>query len=194
MSSTQVILTVVVIVVLVAAAAAAWALMRRNALRKRFGPEYDKVVSESDGRLAAERELRARERRHAELNIQPLSPQARQRYSAEWDEVQAQFIDWPTEAVRTGDDLLTRLAAERGYPADDFKERLADLSVEHGHTLPHYREAHEIAERDQRGDATTEELRQAMMHYRALFVELIGPDGADPANARTGTQREATNR
>jgi hypothetical protein len=194
MSSTQVILTVVVIVVLLAAAAGAWVLMRRNALRKRFGPEYDRVMSESDGRLAAERELRARERRHAELDIRPLSPQARQAYSAEWEEVQAQFIDWPAEAVRTGDELVTRLVAERGYPAHDFEERLADLSVEHANTLTQYREAHEVAERDRRGEATTEQLRQAMMHYRALFVELIGPDGAEPANARTDTPREATNR
>jgi hypothetical protein len=203
MSSTQVILTVVVIVVLVAAAAAAWVLMRRNALRKRFGPEYDKVMSESDGRLAAERELRARERRHNELNIRPLSAQARQRYSAEWEEVQAQFIDWPAEAVRTGDELVTRLVAERGYPAHDFEERLADLSVEHAHTLAQYREAHDIAERDRRGEATTEQLRQAMMHYRALFVDLIGPgnvgpsnpdNGSGPAGTNADTPRQATNR
>jgi hypothetical protein len=198
MSSTQVILTVVVIVVLVAAVAAAWVLMRRNALRKRFGPEYDRLMSESDGRLAAERELRARERRHAELNIRPLSAQARQRYAAEWEELQAQFIDWPTEAVRTGDELVARLVAERGYPAHDFNERLADLSVEHAQVLPDYREAREIAERDGRGEATTEELRQAMMHYRALIVALIGPsnpdNGSGPADTRTETPREATNR
>jgi hypothetical protein len=176
MSPTQIVLTLAVIVVLVAAAIAGWAIMRRRSLRERFGPEYDRAVSESSGRLAAERELRAREKRHAELDVRPLSAESRQRYTVEWEALQAQFLDTPSEAVRTGDTLVTRLVAERGYPTEDFEERLADLSVEHAHTLSHYREAHEIAQRNERSEATTEQLRQALVHYRALFTDLLDDD------------------
>jgi hypothetical protein len=177
MSTTQITLTIVVIIVLIAAAAAGWYLMRRRSLRERFGPEYDRVLAESDSRSAAERELRARERHHAELDIHPLSPQSRQQYVEEWEALQIRFIDDPAGAVRAGDELVTRLAAERGYPTEDLE---ANLSVEHGHTLGKYREAHEIAERNESGEATTEQLRMALMHYRALFSELADvPDTTD---------------
>jgi hypothetical protein len=174
MSTMQVVLIIVIAIIVIAALVAGYVMTRRRSLRQRFGPEYDRVVEESGSRHEAERELRARERRHAELDLRQLSEESRRRYTEEWEEVQARFVDAPDEAVRAGDELVTRLVAERGYPTGDFDEQLADLSVEHAHTLTRYREAHEIAERQERGEATTEQLRQALMHYRALFGELVG--------------------
>ncbi|HWG98356.1 MAG TPA: hypothetical protein VNV66_03310, partial [Pilimelia sp.] len=138
MTSTQIIITVVVLVVLLALAAVLWLVLRRRALRERFGPEYDRLVSEQDSRTAAERELRTRERRHAELELRPLPPESRATYAAAWEELQARFVDAPREAVRAGDELVTRLVAERGYPTGDYDEQVAQLSVEHARTLDHY--------------------------------------------------------
>jgi hypothetical protein len=161
--------------------------MRRRNLQRRFGPEYDRVVSETGSRSEAEKELRARERRHAELDLRPLSPESRRNYLSEWEDVQALFLDAPEEAARAGDELVGRLVAERGYPTDDFDEQLAELSVEHAHTLGRYREAHDIVQRHERGEASTEQLRQALVHYRALFAELVGetPTTADDGSVRS---------
>ncbi|HEU4424280.1 MAG TPA: hypothetical protein VFR67_17265 [Pilimelia sp.] len=176
MSSTQIIVLVIVLVVVVGLGVAAWTFLRRRALRQRFGPEYDRVVSEQDSRLAAERELRGRERRHAELELRPLSPESRATYAAAWDELQTRFVDSPNEAVAAGDDLVSRLVAERGYPTGDYDEQLSHLSVEHARTLGHYRDAHEIYLLNERGEASTEQLRQALVHYRALFADVLGED------------------
>jgi hypothetical protein len=189
MSATQILILFVVIVLLAGLAAAGWFWWRRQELRKRFGPEYDRVVSEQDSRLAAERELRGRERRHAELELRPLSPSARQRYLQEWERVQAMFVDDPAAAVVAGDELVTRLVAERGYPTSDFDEQMSYLSVEHATTLGHYRDAHDIYLRNERGEASTENLRQALVHYRALFGEVLETDaepGATGLRARPG--------
>jgi len=176
MSSTQIVVLVIVLVVIAALAVTGWALMRRRALRQRFGPEYDRAVSEQDSRTAAERELRERERRHAELELQPLSPESRAKYAAAWEELQVRFVDSPAEALKAGDELVTRLVSERGYPTANYDDRLAHLSVEHARPLGHYRDAHEIHLRNERGEATTEQLRQALVHYRALFADLLGED------------------
>jgi hypothetical protein len=175
MSSTQVVVIVVVVVVLLAVIAiAAWTWQRRRtALRERFGPEYQRVVSEKDGSLAGERELRARERRHAELELRPLSAESRQRYTESWEEIQARFVDAPKQAVGEADELLTRLIAERGYPTGDYDEQVAQLSVDHARTLEYYRQAHEINLSNERGEATTEQLRQALVYYRSLFTDLV---------------------
>jgi len=180
MSGTQIALVIVIIVIVVAAAAGAWALARRRALRQRFGPEYERVVSEQDSVRAAERELRERERKHAELELNELSPESRQRYAESWAQVQAQFVDEPTQAVGAAHQLVTELVRERGYPTEDHDEQLAHLSVEHARTLGHYRDAHEIHLRNERGEATTEQLRQALVHYRALFADLLGEDPVPP--------------
>jgi hypothetical protein len=183
MTGTQIVILIVVVVVVVAVVAFAVASTRRRALRQRFGPEYERVVGEQNSRSAAEHELRDRERRHAELDLQPLSASSRAGYAAEWADVQTRFVDSPQEAVRSGDDLVTRLVSEIGYPTDDYDEQLATLSVEHARTLGHYRDAHDIFLRDAQGEASTEQLRQALVHYRALFDELLGdepvpqPDG-----------------
>lgn len=180
MSSTQVVVIVIVVAVIAALVAVAVVASRRRAPRERFGPEYDRVVAEQDSRSAAERELRERERRHAELELTPLDPESRARYAAAWEELQVRFVDSPAETVGEADELVSRLIAERGYPTGDFSDQIAHLSVEHARTLTHYRDAHEIRQRNERGEAGTEDLRQALVHYRALFADLLGEDPVAP--------------
>jgi hypothetical protein len=181
MNTTLIIILVVAAVVVVALVAVAVTASRRRALRERFGPEYDRAVAEQDSRSAAERELRDRERRHADLELRPLAPESRARYAEQWAQVQARFVDSPEEAVRAGDELVTRLVGEIGYPTENYDDQLATLSVEHATTLGHYREAHAIFLRTERGEASTEQLRQALVHYRALSAELLGDNPVPPA-------------
>ena len=176
MSGGQVIVLIIVLLVIIALALVAVRASRRKKLQNTFGPEYDRVVADTGSRADAERELREREKRHAELELKPLSPESKARYSAAWEEVQIQFVDNPGEAVTTADRLTTELIAERGYPAGDYDDQIANLSVEHARTLGHYRDAHEISRRNSEGDASTEDLRQALVHYRALFADLLGED------------------
>jgi len=189
MTSTQIIILVVILIV-VGLAAAAWYVNRRRALRRRFGPEYDRMLAERENRQEVERELRERERRHAELELRPLSAESRATYVAAWEEVQVRFVDSPDDAVRAGDELVTRLIAERGYPTGDYDEQIAHLSVEHARTLGHYRDAHDIHLRNERGEATTEDLRQALVHYRALFADLLGDDPVSRPEPQPETRPE----
>ena len=180
------ILTIVlIIVVLVVIAAIVYGVQanRRKKLQTTFGPEYDRAVADTGSRTEAEKELRERERRHAELELKPLSPESQAKYAADWEEVQIQFVDNPSEAVGTADELVTRLIAERGYPTHDYQDRLADLSVEHASTLQQYRDAHEISDRSRAGEASTEDLRQALVHYRALFADLLGTEPVPASEA-----------
>jgi hypothetical protein len=197
MSSTSVVILVVVIVVVLAIVAALVMVSRRRALQRRFGPEYDRAVAEGDSRLAAERELRERERRHAKLELRELTPESRARYTESWEQIQAKFLDDPNGAVTEADELVTRLIAERGYPTGDYDEQIANLSVEHARTLGHYRDAHEINLVNAKGEATTEQLRQAVVHYRELFSDLLGTPrdttagpSATPATTATETVTE----
>ncbi|MCX5067238.1 hypothetical protein OOJ91_15445 [Micromonospora lupini] len=199
MSPTQIIVIVLVVLVIVAAlAVAVRTIGRRRALRSRFGPEYDRVVQEQDSRSAAERELRDRERRHAELTLTPLSPESRARYATAWEELQIRFIDSPGETVGDADELVTRLIEEQGYPTGDFSDQIAHLSVEHARTLTNYRDAHEIHLRNSRGEASTEELRQAVVHYRSLFADLLGEEPVGQRTPEKGshpdTPHDATSR
>ncbi|MGC5053673.1 hypothetical protein ACLQ2S_19705 [Micromonospora sp. DT48] len=198
MSPTQIVVTVIVILVVAAVAAAVVVAGRRRALRQRFGPEYDHVVAEQDSRTAAERELRDRERRHAELELVPLAPESRARYAEAWEELQVRFVDSPAETVGQADELVTRLIAERGYPTGEFDDQIAHLSVEHARTLGHYRDAHEIHLRNSRGEASTEDLRQAVVHYRALFGDLLGEEppvtAGAPEQRQPDAAHDATNR
>jgi hypothetical protein len=178
MSSIQIAIVVIIVAVILFLAVGVLFLFRRRALRARFGPEYDRVVSEQDSRGAAERELRERERRHAELELRPLDPSSRERYAVAWEEIQVRFIDAPEQAVGKADALVSELIAERGYPTGEFDQRVADLSVEHSRPLDHYRAAHHIHEANERGEAGTEQLRQALVHYRALFADLLGTEPA----------------
>jgi len=166
----------VVVVAVVAVAAVAYVVMqqqRRSRLRERFGPEYERMMAEHESKKDVEQELLAREQRHAELDIRPLPEESRQTYAQRWTEVQERFVDAPGFAVTEADQLVAAVMAERGYPTENFEQRLSDLSVGHAATLDHYRTAHEISGRAARKEASTEELRQAMVHYRALFEELL---------------------
>jgi hypothetical protein len=201
MSPTLTIVLIIVVLVIIAAIVYGVQAGRRKKLQSTFGPEYDRVVADAGNRTEAEKELRERERRHAELQLKELSPESQQRYRAAWEEVQIQFVDNPSEAVGTADELVTRLITERGYPTAEYDERLADLSVEHANTLQHYREAHQISERNAAGQASTEDLRLALVHYRALFADLLGTDPvsttpgtttSDPADEPAPAPRRAT--
>lgn len=170
-------IAVVIVVVLVLAALAVTLLLRtrrHHHLRERFGPEYDRTVEDAGGRREAEQELAAREKRHAELELRPLSPESRAEYTERWLVVQERFVDAPDDAVEEADTLVTVVMAERGYPIEDDRQRLADLSVEHARTLDHYRSARDVNERRSRNETSTEDLRQAMVHYRPLFEDLLG--------------------
>ncbi|HET6531274.1 MAG TPA: hypothetical protein VFH03_11785 [Actinoplanes sp.] len=187
MTAGQVIVLVIVLLVVLAAILLGVRAARRRKLQKTFGPEYDRVVADTGSRADAEKELRERERRHADLELKELSPESKARYSAAWEDVQITFVDNPNEAVGTADDLVTRLIAERGYPTDNYEDRLATLSVEHARTLGHYRDAHEISTRSRSGEASTEDLRQALVHFRALFADLLGEDPVGNTGTTTST-------
>ncbi|MGW2181625.1 hypothetical protein ACWCXX_26720 [Streptomyces sp. NPDC001732] len=176
-TGTLVAIVVAAVVVLLLCALVARVFVRRRHLKKQFGPEYERVVAEKQSRPAAERELREREQRHDALEIKPLSAPDREKYAQGWSRAQEHFVDRPDDAVHEADRLVTALMSERGYPTKDFEQRVSDLSVEHGRTLEHYRTAHEVSDRSSRHQATTEELRGAMVHYRDLFDELLQDSG-----------------
>ncbi|GLZ42922.1 hypothetical protein [Actinokineospora sp. NBRC 105648] len=170
---------VAVVIVLALVALVAKSSMRSKHLKERFGGEYDRALSEHPKKKEAERELAEREKRHAQLDIKPLSAAERERYTREWAAVQEHFVDRPGEAVEEADSLVTALMADRGYPTDgDHEQRSADLSVRHASTVEDYRTAHEVRARHASGDVSTEELREAIVRYRKLFSDLIA-DGAD---------------
>jgi len=173
-------LVVVIIVIVVVVAVGLIALLvrrqqQRRHLQENFGPEYDRTVQDQENPRAAERELAAREKRHAELDIKPLSPEAQERYTERWALLQAQFVDQPVEAVSGADTLLMEVMAERGYPTEGYEQQLSDLSVKHSRTLEHYRAAHDTRETT---DASTEDLRDAMVRYRTVFEDLL-TEGAE---------------
>jgi hypothetical protein len=146
---------------------------RTRALRDRFGPEYDRTLDDAQTKRDAEAELAARAERRDALEITPLPPGARERYVAEWQRVQARFVDDPEGAAREADMLIQSVMKDRGYPIDDFEQRAADVSVDHPRVVDAYREAHRLTRASALGDGTTEDLRRAMQHYRALFDELV---------------------
>lgn len=181
---------VLIAVVLAACAAAVvWTVLskRRTAsLRERFGPEYERVARSHERQRDAEAELSGRLERRKQLEIRPLAPAARDRYVASWRQVQAEFVDAPQQAVGRAHGLVCSVMAERGYPVDDFEQQVADVSVDHATVVDNYRAAHAIAQRAERGEATTEDLRQAMQHYRLLFDDLL-ETGADEPLTREST-------
>lgn len=147
---------------------------RRSAgLRDRFGPEYDRAIRETGSRRQAEAELKHREKRIQKLAIRPLAPGERSHYGEQWKTQQARFVDDPGGAVREADHLVEEVMKLRGYPVAEFDQRVADISVDHPQVVENYRAAHEVAMRNQRGRAATEDLRNAMIYYRNLFEELL---------------------
>lgn len=149
---------------------------RSERLKNQFGPEYERAVDSSGDQRAAEKELLARERKHHKLDIRELSPGSRARYVEAWGATQAGFVDDPSRSVAEADRLVTEVMRERGYPIDDFEQRAADVSVDHPKVVEHYRAAHILHLAQQKGDIGTEAQREAIVHYRALFEQLLGAD------------------
>jgi hypothetical protein len=161
-----------VIIIALLLIAAAMRRRRRHRLQDRFGPEYDRAI-ESDKRRRAERELAERAERRDQLDIRPLSEPARERYTRQWNDVQARFVDRPESSVNEADELIRQVMEERGYPVDDFDEQADLVSVDHPDVVDRYRDAHSIAERSQTREASTEDLRRAVVQYRSLFEQLV---------------------
>src|ERR1700761_3516791 len=188
MSSTSVILIVAAVIVVIAIVVALairsrQQAQRRQRLRERFGPEYDRLVAAAGSAAKAERELEARQKRAARFNIRSLSRDEQASFTARWQQVQAEFGDNPKASLGHADDLLAEVMTARGYPVQDFEQRSADLSVDHPVVVQHYHAAHAVALRHRKGETTTEDLRQAMIHYRALFEDLVSD--AAPATPTT---------
>ncbi|HET9566112.1 MAG TPA: hypothetical protein VFP27_16820 [Mycobacterium sp.] len=189
---------VVIIAVVLVAAISTGRRKRTDRLKERFGPEYERTVSEAGEQKAAEKELAARERKRDKLDIRPLTRHALEAYADRWRAVQTAFVDDPSSAVGDADRLVTEVMRERGYPVDDFDQRVADISVDHPTVVENYRAAHSIHLAQQNGDIGTEAQRQAFVHYRALFETLLTADndlGRDNSNDRpqeTGTTQETS--
>jgi hypothetical protein len=167
---------VAVAVIAVVAAVALWmysARRRREHLQERFGPEYHRAMGTAGSASAAEAALLDREKRVSKYKIRTLTAEERARFSNLWQHVQAQFVDDPGTAVGQADLLVTEVMTTRGYPMSDWEHRVEDLTVDHAGVVSHYRQGRDIASRHSRGEASTEDLRQALVHYRALFSELL---------------------
>lgn len=187
------VLTVVIIVVVVLAAAALLYMYQRKRsgeLQQRFGPEYEHTIEESGDRRSAERELRERERRVSKLDITPLSRQSAEQYRAEWALVQQSFVDQPAAAVADADQLVLRMMREAGYPVDEFDQRVNDISVEHPEVAAHYRDAHQVAVAQAKGEADTEQLRQAVTAYRYLVDALLADSGKQSTGKHSTEAKE----
>ena len=198
----------IAIAIVAAVAVVVWrALVRRRTgmLQERFGPEYDRTLENADSKREAEADLQARAERRQQLEIRPLSRAARARYLQTWQSVQAQFVDDPGGAVAGADSLIQSVMAERGYPVEDFEQRAADISVDHPQVVENYRLGHRLTQASADGSDSTEDLRQAMRHYRMLFDELVDPaadqpttreqlDNPQPTTAGRGLHQERTAR
>ncbi len=194
---TGVIIAIVVAVVVLLAVGGAVAAIgarrrRTKQLKERFGPEYDRALEQHGDRKQAEAKLREREERRQGLEIRQLEPEQRERFAEQWRGVQGRFVDAPQEAVKESDHLVREVMRQRGYPVDDFDQRADDVSVDHPHVVENYRAAGHIAERNERGEASTEDLRQATVHYRALFEELLETRVTSGAAGANGGRRDTT--
>jgi hypothetical protein len=181
-------IAIIVVVAVVLLVVSVMTITRRR-LQQRFGPEYDRVAEEKRSQFRAAAELARRERRVQRLRLRPLSAAARDEYAGDWKAVQERFVDQPHLAVIEGQDLVASVMKERGYPAEDDGQIAADLSVTHPGTVDHYRAARQISAAAERGDASTEELRQALIHLRTVFAELLGEPGTAQAQ-RAGAPSE----
>jgi hypothetical protein len=198
------VIVAIVIIVVILIAYAANQRRQRSTLQNKFGPEYDRAVTESDSRRQAEKDLLERQKRHEALNLRELEPATRERHIESWRQTQARFVDAPAEAVRDADRLVGQVMTDRGYPMDNFEQRSADISVDHPDVVENYRAAHGISLASDHGQATTEDLRQAMVHYRSLFETLLGTGsntstngssmGREPSVGSTGSATPSMSR
>jgi hypothetical protein len=180
-------LFLIVAVIAVVVLLLVWMFLRKRrtvALRQRFGSEYERAVKEH-GETRAEGLLAAREKRVERFSLRELATDERERYMTEWRAVQSRFVDDPPGAVSEADLLVGQLMHSRGYPMSDFEQRAADLSVDHPRVIENYRAAHEIALRQSRSEATTEDLRNAMIYYRSLFEDLLQTKNTDVTREKT---------
>lgn len=184
-----VVATIIVVAIIVLVA---WIGLRRRRLQSRFGPEYRQVASERGSKWRADSELAERQQRRQKLDIRPLSQEAASRYANAWQGVQAEFVDQPYQAVTRADQLVGAVMREKGYPMENFEQNASDISVDYPELVGNYRSAHSIATKQK--SANTEELRTAMLHYRALFQSLLGEQRDDQGprpNAEARERQEA---
>ena len=178
---------IAIVIVAIIAIALLVVNQRSKRLRERFGPEYTRTLEETGSRIRAEAKLQKLQNRVDHYKITPLSPEARARFVANWHKIQSRFVDDPRGALTEADRLIQEIMATRGYPMAEFEQRAADISVDHPLVVEQYRSGHEISLRHAQGRASTEDMRQAMIHYRALFGELAD----EPELNRTATVRSA---
>ena len=167
---------IALVIVLIVGAVLGWVFFgkrRTQYLRAQFGPEYEYMVDKTADQREAEAELEKRQKRIQDLDIRPLTREEYEQFKSEWQLTQALFVDDPAEAVAEADLLITEVMETQGYPVSDFEQQAADLSVGHAQVVANYRVAHDNAVAHKRGEATTEDLREAMVYYRSLFEELL---------------------
>jgi hypothetical protein len=172
MNTSALVLGIVIVAVVIVAAVLIIKARRSQRLQTRFGPEYHRAIEETGSKLHAEAKLEKLEKRVDRFNIRSLPPAARADFVAGWQKIQARFVDDPKNALTDADKLVQEIMTARGYPVTDFDQRAADISVDHPLVVEHYRAGHDISARHSQGRANTEDMRQAMIHYRKLFVEL----------------------
>ena len=178
--NTTTVAVIIIVAALIVVAALVWFFARRKRserLRTQFGPEYDHAVRQLGSQTKAEDALAARQKRMERIQIRPLPPQVRDRFASRWHDVQARFVDDPAGAIRDADSLVNQAMEARGYPMGEFEQRAENLSVDHPKVVRNYRAAHAVAVRRDRGEATTEDLRHALVYYRDLFEDLLDLQG-----------------
>jgi len=196
MSNITLIIVIVIAVVVIAAIVVVGYQMTRQKrterLRQQYGPEYDRVIDQSDSQRDAESELRSRSKRHEQLQLRNLDSSEREDFERRWSDIQGKFVDDPSTAVHDADLLILEVMSARGYPVEDFDQRADDLSVSHPEVTQRYREARRIAQANRDGEASTEDLRQAVTSYRSLVLALLADDRERSRD--NGTQSEQDNR
>jgi hypothetical protein len=182
--NTGLLITILVIVVIVLLVAVLLGQRRRSQrLQQQFGPEYQRTVARTGDQRTAEADLAGRQQRRQQLHIIALDPAARDRYLEAWRVTQGRFVDDPAAATREADILVAQVMRDRGYPVDDFEQRAADVSVDHPQVAENYRAAHAVHQANEQGLASTDDLRQAFVHYRSLFAQLLDVEGDDRKEA-----------
>lgn len=192
-----IIIAVVAVIVVLGIIWSATRAKRSRGLQDSFGREYDRTVDQTGNRRAAEKELRERQKQHDKLDIRPLSPESREKYVRRWQSTQTRFVDDPKGAVAEADRLVQEVMQERGYPTKDFDRRVADISVDHPNLVEKYRNADGVARASENGEASTEDMRHSVRHYRALFAELLETDddnleNVDDVHSRDGDRAEVS--
>jgi hypothetical protein len=187
MSTNAMIILAVAVIAVVVVIALLMKTRKSQQLKARFGQEYQRAVESAGNKRLAEAKLEKLEKRVHGFNLVELTPESRLAFDAEWKQIQARFVDDPKVALAEADQLIQKMMTARGYPTADFEQRAADISVDHPLVVENYRAGHEIALRHAQGRATTEDMRQAMIHYRTLFADLVGA----PEIARTATAGRA---